>query len=93
MAAESVPKSSKLLKLSVLAPEERIIVSGIAGSYRPEELVGRKVIIVANLKPAKLMGILSEGMVLTAVYKDADGNDRLELATVPGAVAPGTRLA
>ena len=70
VAAEPVPKSSKLLKLKVLAPEERTIVSGIAGSYRPEDLVGERVIIVANLKPAKLMGIFSEGMVLTAGFKD-----------------------
>ena len=93
VAAEPVPKSTKLLKLKVLAPEERTIVSGIAGSYRPDDLVGERVIIVANLKPARLMGILSEGMVLTAELKDGDGNDRLNLATVPGAVEPGTKLA
>ena len=93
IAAEPVPKSTKLLKLKVLAPEERTIVSGIAGSYRPEDLLGERVIIVANLKPAKLMGILSEGMVLTAEFKDGDGNDRLTLATVPEAAEPGTRLA
>ena len=93
VAAEPVPKSTKLLKLKVLAPEERTIVSGIAGSYRPEDLVGEVVIIVANLKPAKLMGIVSEGMVLTAACKDGDGNDRLTLATVPGKVEPGTKLA
>lgn len=93
VAAEPVPKSTKLLKLKVLAPEERTIVSGIAGSYRPEDLVGERVIIVANLKPTKLMGILSEGMVLTAEFKDGDGNDRLSLATVPGAIEPGTKLA
>ena len=93
IGAERVEKSNKLLKLSVLAPEERTIVSGIAGSYRPEELVGEKVIIVANLKPAKLMGILSEGMVLTAELKDGDGNERLSLATVSAAVEPGTKIA
>ena len=93
IAAEPVPKSTKLLKLRVLAPEERTIVSGIAGSYRPEDLLGERVIIVANLKPAKLMGILSEGMVLTAEFKDGDGNDRLSLATVPEAAEPGTKLA
>ncbi|NNK14647.1 MAG: methionine--tRNA ligase [Desulfofustis sp.] len=93
VAAEPVPKSTKLLKLKVVAPEERTIVSGIAGSYRPEELVGERVIIVANLKPAKLMGILSEGMLLTAEFKDGDGNDRLTLASVSTAVKPGTKLA
>ncbi|MGI9536680.1 MAG: methionine--tRNA ligase [Desulfocapsaceae bacterium] len=93
IAAERVKKSNKLLKLTVLAPEERTIVSGIAGSYRPEDLVGEKVIIVANLKPAKLMGILSEGMVLTAELKDGDGTERLSLATVAAAVEPGTKIA
>ena len=56
VAAEPVKKSKKLVKLTVLAPEERTIVAGIAEHYRPEELVGRQVIIVANLKPAKIMG-------------------------------------
>ena len=93
IAAERVEKSNKLLKLTVLAPEERTIVSGIAGSHRPEDLVGEKVIIVANLKPAKLMGILSEGMVLTAEFKDGDTNERLSLATVAAAVEPGTKIA
>jgi methionyl-tRNA synthetase len=91
VAAEPVPKSTRLLKLKVLAPEERTIVSGIAGSYQPDDLVGQRVIIVANLKPAKLMGIISEGMVLTAELKDGDNG--LTLATVPGAVEPGTKLA
>jgi methionyl-tRNA synthetase len=61
-----VKKSEKLLKLTVMAPEERTIVAGIAEHYRPEELVGRLVLVVANLKPAKLMGIESNGMVLAA---------------------------
>ena len=68
-------------------------MSGIAGSYRPEDLVGARVVIVANLKPAKLMGLVSEGMVLTAEFKDGDGTDRLTLATVPEAAEPGTKLA
>ena len=93
VAAEPVPKSQKLLKLTVAAPEKRTIVSGIAGSYQPEELVGEMVIIVANLKPAKLMGIVSEGMVLTAEVKDAEGNERLTLASVAPSVEPGTILA
>ena len=93
VAAEALPKSNKLLKLSVLAPEERTIVSGLAGSYRPEDLVGQSVIIVANLKPAKLMGVLSEGMVLTAELRDDEGSDRLALVTVPGPVEAGTKLA
>ncbi|MGZ4810896.1 MAG: methionine--tRNA ligase subunit beta, partial [Thermoanaerobaculia bacterium] len=66
-AAERVPKSKKLIKLSVFDGEkERTLVAGIATKYTPEELVGRKVVIVANLKPATLMGIESNGMVLAA---------------------------
>ncbi len=67
LSAEPVPKSKKLLKLQVtLGFENRQIVSGISQFYKPEELVGKKVVIVANLKPATLMGIESQGMVLAA---------------------------
>ena len=87
-AAEKIAKSDRLLKLTVHAPEPRTIVAGIALYYQPEELVGRQVIIVANLKPAKLMGVISHGMVLAA--KDGD---RLVLSSVSGPVAPGSRVA
>lgn len=93
VAAERVAKSDRLLKLSVLAPEERTIVSGIAENYQPQELIDRNVIIVANLKPVKLMGIVSEGMVLTAEYKDENGVDRLTLPAVDQGVDPGGRIA
>ena len=64
--AEKIEKSDKLLKLQVDIGEDkpRQIVSGIANYYSPEELVGQKVCVVANLKPAKLFGNLSEGMIL-----------------------------
>ena len=66
-AAEEIPKSSKLVKLTVdLGDEQRTIVAGIRKSYTPEQLVGRQVVIVANLQPAKLMGVESQGMVLAA---------------------------
>jgi methionyl-tRNA synthetase len=65
ISAERVEKSEKLLKLKIaLENEERQIVAGIAKSYAPEDLVGKKVIVVANLKPAKLMGLESKGMIL-----------------------------
>jgi methionyl-tRNA synthetase len=65
LVAEAVPKSKKLLKLTVrLADETRTLVAGIAEHYRPEALLGRKVVIVANLEPATLMGVTSNGMVL-----------------------------
>ena len=65
--AEEVEGSDKLLKLKVsLGSEERQIVAGIKKYYKPEELIGKKIVIVANLKPAKLKGIESQGMVLAA---------------------------
>lgn len=84
--AENVPKSDKLLKLQVNDGKGvRTIVSGIAKSYRPEELVGKTVAVVANLKAAKLMGIQSNGMVLAAF----DG-EKHKVLMLPDAVAPGT---
>ena len=88
IAAEKVAKSERLLKLTVLAPEERTIVAGIAAYYTPEELIGRQVIIVANLKPTKLMGITSQGMVLAA--KDGD---RLVVSGLAGKIMPGSKVA
>lgn len=90
-AAEPIKKSKKLVKLTVLAPEERTIVAGIAEHYRPEELVGRQVIIVANLKPAKIMGVTSYGMVLAA-KATVDGEETLVLSSVSESVEPGCRV-
>jgi methionyl-tRNA synthetase len=93
VAAQKVAKSDRLLKLTVKAPDERTIVAGIAQYYSPEALVGQRVIIVANLKPAKLMGIPSQGMVLAAKEQLADGAEKLVLATIAGSVALGSRVA
>jgi methionyl-tRNA synthetase len=72
VAAEAVPKSKKLLKLTVRLDEEtRTLVAGIAEHYRPEALVGRKVVVVANLEPATLMGVTSNGMVLAGSAGEA----------------------
>ena len=71
VAAEPVPKTEKLLKLQVsLGDEERTVVSGIAKFYKPEDLIGKHVILVANLKPAKLRGVMSHGMLLAASKGD-----------------------
>ena len=91
VAASRVKKSDKLLRLTVLAPDERIIVSGIGQYYAPEELIGRQVLAVCNLKPAKLMGITSQGMILTA-RDDADGREWLALSTVMAPVAAGASI-
>ena len=67
VSAEPVPKSKKLLRIEAdLGYEKRQIVSGIANFYRPEELVGKKIVIVANLAPAKLCGVESRGMLLAS---------------------------
>ncbi len=87
LKAEAVPRARKLLKLEVDVGEVRTIVSGISGSYTAEEMVGKQVILVANLKPAKLMGILSKGMLLAAV----DGKD-VVVAALDKSVKAGTRL-
>ncbi len=68
--AEAVPKSDKLVKLKIDIGEKRTIVAGIGKDYKPADLVGKKIVIVANLKPAKLMGVESRGMLLAADAKD-----------------------
>ncbi|WP_035120081.1 methionine--tRNA ligase [Cohnella panacarvi] len=85
VACEPIPKADKLLKLQLdLGFEKRQVVSGIAKHYKPEELVGRKVICVTNLKPVKLRGELSQGMILAA-----SAGDQLTLATVPDSMPNG----
>jgi methionyl-tRNA synthetase len=87
-AAEEIPKSSKLVKLTVdLGDEERTVVAGIRQQYAPEELVGRQVVIVANLQPARLMGVESQGMVLAA-----SPGDGAVLLHPDQQVPPGTRV-
>jgi methionyl-tRNA synthetase len=89
LAAERVPNSRKLIKLQVdVGTEHRTLVAGIADAYEPEALVGRSVVIVFNLKPAKLMGIESNGMVLAA---SADGGKPI-IVGFDEPVAPGTRV-
>ncbi len=88
LSAERVPKTDKLLKLTLdLGSEQRTVVSGIAGAYAPEAMVGRTVVYLANLKPAKIRGVLSQGMILAA--GDAEV---LALAGLDRDVAPGTRI-
>lgn len=88
LTAERVPKSEKLIKLQVdLGAEQRQIVAGIGKKYEPESLIGKRIVIVANLKPAKLMGIESQGMVLAAGDKDVAG-----LVTILEEVEPGTKV-
>jgi len=88
LEAEPVPKSKKLLKLTVkLGDETRTLVAGIAEHYRPEALRGRKVVVVANLEPATLMGVESNGMVLAG----SEG-DTLALLTLDRDLPPGAKV-
>ena len=90
LEAERVPRSNKLLRLQVdLGSEKRQVVAGIAKRYEPEALVGRNIVVVANLQPAKLMGIESNGMVLAATVGEAGEPSLLE---VPADVPPGSTV-
>jgi len=85
VTAEKIKKSNKLLKLQVdLGQETRQIISGIAKSYEPDDLIGKQVVVVVNLKPAKLMGELSQGMIVAA-----NGKKQLFLAGFDEPVTPG----
>jgi methionyl-tRNA synthetase len=89
LSAERVPKSTRLLKLQVdVGSEHRTIVAGIAEAYEPEAIVGRTVVVVFNLKPAKLMGVESNGMVLAA---SPDGGKAM-LVGFEETPEPGTRV-
>ena len=91
LEAERIEKSEKLLKLQVSLGSElgkRQIVAGIAKHYPPEELVGRKIAVVANLAPAKLMGVESQGMLLAA----SDGAGALEILQPGEGIPAGSRI-
>jgi methionyl-tRNA synthetase len=89
LTAEKVPNSRKLVKMTIdVGTEQRTLVAGIAEAYEPEQLIGRTVAIVFNLKPAKLMGIESNGMVLAA---SPEGGKPM-LVGFDQDVPPGTRI-
>jgi methionyl-tRNA synthetase len=88
LAAEPVPKSKKLLKLTVsLGAEQRTVVAGIAEHYAAGDLVGKKIVVVANLEPATLMGVESQGMLLAGSV-----DDRLAVLTIDRDLPPGARV-
>lgn len=89
-ACERVPKSDKLLKLSLsLGEEKRTVLSGIASYYTPEEMVGKQVVLLCNLAPRKMRGIVSEGMVLCAANAD---DSALKLLTVEDGMEDGAYI-
>jgi methionyl-tRNA synthetase len=85
--AEAVPKSDKLLKLKIDMGEKRTIVAGIGKDYKAADLIGKKIVVVANLKPAKLMGVESHGMILAT-----DSKDGLTLLVFDREPKPGARI-
>jgi len=88
LEAEKVPNSENLIKLIVdLGTEKRQIVAGLAKWYSPDYFVGKLIIVVTNLQPRKIRGVLSEGMLLAA-----DSLDKPIVLTVMEDVAPGTRI-
>ena len=92
-ACEAVPKSKKLLKFTLNdgTGRKRTILSGIHEYYEPEELVGKTAIAIVNLPPRKMMGIDSEGMLISAVH-EADGQERLNLLMVDDCIPAGAKL-
>ena len=93
LACEAVPKSKKLLKLTLDDGErkDRVILSGIHEYYEPEELVGKTAIAIVNLPPRKMMGIDSEGMLISAVHEE-DGHEELNLLMVNDRIPAGAKL-
>lgn len=89
LAAEPVPNTTKLLRLTVQSDEDetRTILSGIAEYYTPEELVGRQIVLIANLQPRKMRGIESQGMLLAA-----DINGRAVLLQPDNLVPVGSKV-
>lgn len=88
ISAERVPDANKLLKLMInVGAEERQIVAGIAQHYTPEELIGKQIIIVANLEPAVIRGVESQGMLLAATSQG-----KVIVATMDKDAEPGSRL-
>ena len=93
ISCERVEKSEKLLKFRLsLGDEERTVLSGIAKFHNPEDLVGQKLILLANLAPRKIMGIESQGMLLSAVKVNEDGSETLRLLTADPIMPDGAEI-
>ena len=92
-SCEEIPRSKKLYKLEVdLGYEKRTVCSGIKAFFTPDELVGKRVILVTNLKPAKLCGIESNGMILAASVKKDGVSEQLTLIKPEGDIPLGSRV-
>jgi methionyl-tRNA synthetase len=87
LSAERVPKSKKLIKMEIDLGEKRTLVAGIGQDYTPEEMVGKTIVVVANLQPTKLMGVESQAMLLAA-----NDGERLKIIVPEGEVLPGSKV-
>ena len=87
LSAERIPKTDKLIKMKINLGEERTLVAGIGRDYAPEDLVGKSIVVVANLKPTQLMGVESQAMLLAA----GDGKS-LTVVVPERAVPPGAKV-
>ncbi len=85
LRVDTVPKAKKLLKLEIDIGEKRTIIAGIAENYTSEDLIGRQIIVIVNLKPAKILGIVSQGMMLAAVEENGPDVATLDKKIKPGA--------
>ncbi len=88
LEAKRVEGSSKLIVMKINIGEERQIVAGIGKAYEPEEIVGKSIVVVANLQPARLMGVESQGMLLAA----SDDEGRLAIITPDRQIKEGSRV-
>ena len=92
LACEKIPKAKKLLKLQIdLGYEQRQIVSGIANFYEPEDLIGKTAIAILNLPPRKMMGVMSNGMLISAIHKEK-GEEKVNLLLVDDKIPAGAKL-
>ncbi len=89
LSAEDVPGKDKLLKLEIdIGTEKRIIVAGIKPYYEKEKLIGKQIVVVANLDPRPIAGLMSNGMLLAVL----DKNNKFSLLTTDSEVSPGTKV-
>ena len=93
VSAEPVEKSDKLLKIMLFdGQSERQVVSGIAKFYTPKDLIGKKIILVSNLKPAKLRGVESNGMLLASGYTDGNGSEKVTVTFLDDSIPEGSAV-
>ncbi|MCX5750988.1 MAG: hypothetical protein NT099_04920 [Candidatus Saganbacteria bacterium] len=92
LEVEDLPGADKLYKLTVDCGEKRVVIAGIKEHYTKEELLGMKIIVIANLEPREIKGVLSHGMLLAASAMGADGAKRLSVLTLEKYIQNGAKV-